>query len=318
MQIPLVSADELQHLLPYRALITALKTAFQKDDIQVPARHHYQYASDTTENNTLLIMPSWQSAGKIGIKLVTVSPQNTQKHMPAIQALMILFDTANGAPLMIIDGSELTIRRTVAASALASSLLSSENSSSLLIVGTGQVASQLAQAHSVVRDLQRIWIWGRNPDKAQRLAAELSTSGYTAQSITSLPDFVPQADIISCATLSPTPLIEGSWLREGQHLDLIGSFQPHMREVDTLAIKRSACYVDVKAAIDEAGELKVPLSQGEIDRSHVLGDLHEMCKGVAILRTQPQQITCFKSVGYALEDLVAANLVYDNFKYHES
>ena len=318
MQIPMVTADELKSLLPYNTLIEELKSAFKKDSIEVPPRQHYQYASGTSNDNTLLLMPSWQSGRNLGIKLVTVTPDNNQRHMPSVQALMILFDTSDGAPLMIIDGTELTIRRTVAASALASSFLSREESSRLLIVGTGQIAAQLAAAHSAVRDLQQIWIWGRHQHKAERLSAGLQTNGFPAEPVADLHEYIQQAHIISCATMSTEPLIQGSWLQQGQHLDLIGSFQPHMREVDTEAIKRSSCYVDIMGALEEAGEFQIPISQGEISTDHVLGDLGALCRREESSRTDFTQITCFKSVGYALEDLVAANLVYDNFRYHES
>lgn len=317
MQVPVVSADELKTLLPYKQLIEALRQAFVEKQINTPDRLHYQYPSNNGLENTLLIMPSWKADAHLGIKIVTVTPENHLKHMPTVQALMLIFDVGTGSPLMIMDGSELTIRRTAAASALSSGLLSRENSRCLLIVGTGKVATQLAQAHSEVRKIKRILVWGRSKNKAQRLAAQLKRSGYSAQSVDSLQEATEKADIISCATLSQDPLIMGRWLKPGQHLDLIGSFKPTMREADLEAVLRSRLFVDTKSAQVEAGELKIALDRGDLPESHIIGDLFYMCNNPKGLRTDPEQITCFKSVGFALEDLVAATLVFNNFHYNE-
>ncbi len=314
MAIPYISSAEIINYLPYKELIVSLQKAFADYEIYTPDRHHHAYGqSELDRANTLLVMPSWQLGGSLGIKLVTVTPNNQQNHQPTVQAIYTLFDIETGAPKAILDGSELTVRRTVAASALASKYLSKPDSRGLLIVGTGQIAGQLAQAHATIRPLEQVFIWGRALNKAQKLAEELKGMGFDAKAVSTVEEGMAAADIVSAATLADNPLIFGNHLKPGQHIDLIGSYLPNMREADDHLISRASIYVDTPLATQESGDLKIPMDSGIISDREIKGDLHKLCKADQVVRKSPQEITCFKSVGVGLEDLVAADLVFNKF-----
>jgi ornithine cyclodeaminase/alanine dehydrogenase-like protein (mu-crystallin family) len=209
-----------------------------------------------------------------------------------------------------MDGSRLTLWRTAAASALAARYLARPSARRLLLVGTGALAPFLVRAHAAVRPIEEIAIWGRRPDAAEALAAAMRTQGLSALRAENLPDAVGAADIISCATLSPTPVVSGDWLSPGSHLDLVGAFTPTTREADDAAVRRARLFVDTRAgALHEAGDLVMPLQTGVITQSDIVADLFELCGGRSRGRGSADEITLFKSVGTALEDLAAAILV---------
>jgi len=224
-----------------------------------------------------------------------------------------LNDATTGQVLSVMDGECLTARRTAAASALAASFLARRDSRHLLIVGAGRIAAELPAAHAAVRPIDRVTVWNRTFSKAQEIAGLAADQGFAAEATRDLQSAVAAADIISCATLSTEPLIRGAWLRPGVHLDLIGSFKPEMREVDDEAITRSLVAVDCHAsALSEAGDLVQPLAAGIIGREHVVADLYALCQGRHPGRGHEEQITLFKSVGHAIEDLAAAALAYQS------
>jgi ornithine cyclodeaminase len=209
-----------------------------------------------------------------------------------------------------MDGTELTLRRTGAASALASSYLSRTDSRRLLIVGTGALAPHLARSHCRVRPIDSIRIWGRSSDRARSLAQELAGSAHRVEATDDLRSAVQWADIISCATLATAPLILGEWLVPGQHLDLVGSFKAGMREADTHALQRAKIFVDMRAnAMADAGEIIQALESGALRPADILADLPDLTRGTHGGRSSHHDITLFKSVGHALEDLAAAQLV---------
>ena len=305
----IVSADEVHASLAFPALIDALAAMF-KAGAQVPLRHHHGIAVPGAPEATLLLMPAWQPGEALGIKIVSVFPGNAAKNLPAVMGQYLLLDAATGASKALIDGTALTLRRTAAASALASRFLSRAEAAHLLMVGTGALAPHLIAAHCAVRPIRRVSIWGRNAGHAHAAAAKMTLPGVSVSAVPSLENAVAEADIISCATLASAPLVHGRWLRAGQHLDLVGGFTPAMREADDDAVRRAAVYVDTRAgAMKEAGDIVQPLASGALAAEAVKGDLFDLCRGTAPGRGDAGAITLFKSVGTALEDLAAAKLV---------
>jgi alanine dehydrogenase len=291
-------------------LINRLERAFASE-CSIPVRQSYDVGSGSA-GKTLLLMPGWRMNGGIGVKLVTVFADNAIRSLPAVHACYVLFDADTGAPRAMLDGNELTLRRTGAASALAAKYLARPDAQRLLMVGTGELAPHVVLSHAIVRPIKAVRIWGRRIEKARETAAVLSGQGFTVEACDELQSAVAWADIISCATLSQEPLIAGRWLRSGQHLDLIGAFRPNMREADDAAMTRADLYVDTRAgALAEAGEFVQSLAAGSIGLSDVKGELSELVRGRVPGRSSPEAITLFKSVGTAIEDLAAAELAVD-------
>jgi ornithine cyclodeaminase len=302
-----VSADEIHHLLDYRRLIEALRGMF-RDGCEVPPRHHHSVAVPDAAAGTLLLMPAWQPGRHLGVKIVTVFPDNAAASLPAVHGSYVLLDATTGVPAALLDGTALTLRRTAAASALAADYLARSDSAVHLVLGTGALAPHLAAAHAAMRPIRETRIWGRDPAKAAALTKRLVTEGLAAKSVTDLPEAAATADLITCATLAREPLIRGEWLRPGTHLDLVGGFRPDMREADDEAVRRATLYIDTDAALHEAGDLTQPLASGVLARERIAGDLYALVRGTAAGRRDAQEITFFKSVGTALEDLAAAEL----------
>jgi ornithine cyclodeaminase len=304
-----VTAAEVHQSLDFPALIDALAAMF-KAGCEVPLRHHHGIAVPGAPEATLLLMPAWQPGAALGIKVVSVFPGNAAKSLPAVMGQYLLLDATTGAPRALIDGTALTLRRTAAASALASRFLSRTDAAHLLMIGTGALAPHLIAAHCTVRPIKRVTIWGRNPEHARAAAAKLDVPGISATVTGHLERAIADADIVSCATLAAAPLVHGAWLRAGQHLDLVGGFTPAMREADDDAVRRAAVYVDTRGgAMKEAGDIVQPLASGALAPAAIKGDLFDLCRGTAPGRGAPGEITLFKSVGTALEDLAAAKLV---------
>jgi ornithine cyclodeaminase len=307
MTLRVYSAAEVHAALPWPALVRALEEAFVAGDTEVPLRHVHALG----EGGSLLLMPAW-SAGALGVKLVTVMPQAAAQGLPTVQASYLLADRKSGAPLALLDGEALTVRRTAAASALAARHLARPDAKTLLVVGAGRLAPWLVRAHAALRPaLSRVMVWARRIDSARALAEQLQRDGIDAQPFADLATAVAQADIISCATTATEPLVQGGWLQPGTHLDLVGGFRPDMREVDDAAVARCApIVVDTRAgALAEAGDLAQTLARGVITPERIAGDLAELLRGDCRGRADRTQITLFKSVGTAIEDLAAARLV---------
>ncbi len=307
----IVTADEIANVLTYGALVDALANAF-RSEIAVPVRHHHTLPQAGTDA-TLLLMPAWTEEGErfLGCKIITVFPDNATQGRPSVYGQYLLMSGETGEPLALIEGRTLTAWRTAAASALASRYLSREDSSHLVMVGAGALAPHLVQAHASVRPIKRVTVWNRTKARAVSMAFGLAVSGIETEVTDDLEEAVRDADIVSCATLSATPIIKGEWLKKGAHLDLVGGFTPRMRETDDQAVKRARVYVDtIAGATKEAGDIVVPLKKGIIKRSAIKGDLFDLCRGEVKGRSSASQITLFKSVGTAIEDLAAAMLVW--------
>lgn len=246
----------------------------------------------------------------LGVKLVTIMPGNMKRRLPAVVSTYMLYDAVTGEQLALMDGNTLTSRRTVATSALAAKYLSREDASSLVILGAGRVGSLIADAYVAVRPVRRIVIWDIHHEQADRLDSSLRDRGLPAESTADIKTAIEAADIVSAATLATAPVIRGEWLKPGAHVDLVGAFTPDMLEADDEVMRRSSIYIDSTVAVEEAGELIKPLAAGVIGHNALLGTLTDLCRNNEFARTNPDQITCFKSVGSGLADLAAAQLVY--------
>lgn len=307
MQI--ITGEQVAASLPWPALIERLATTF-REGVESPPRHHHAMHRPDGEA-TMLLMPAWEPAGYIGVKMVNVFPQNAEHGVPAISGLYVLSEGKHGQPLACLDGSELTRRRTAAASALAARELARIDAETLLVVGTGKLAPMVIEAHAAVRRIRRVLVWGRNPEKAERLA-DAYRDRFDSVAVTDLAAASAEADVISCVTLSTEPLIRGEWLRPGTHLDLIGAFRPSMRETDGECLARSEVFVDTYAgARGEAGDIHQAIDEGLFSFEAIRADLAELLKGEKPGRSSDDAITLFKSVGASLEDLAAAIEVWE-------
>ena len=303
-----ISAAEVHAALPYPALVAALRAAFAAG-AQAPVRSSFPV---TPEGDRLLLMPAWRAGLDLGVKIVTVFPRNRERGIASVSALYVLLDGATGHLRALIDGEALTLRRTAAASALASTFLSRPESSLLLVVGTGALAPYMAAAHCAVRPIAKVLVWGRSFERATALAATLSVAGCPAEPIAELASGLAVADIVTCATTAREPLVRGAQVRPGTHVDLVGAFTREMRESDDALVKKAEVFVDTCAgALEEAGDLVQPIAGGAIGREQVLAELADLVTGRHPGRRTPEAVTLFKSVGTALEDLCAARLVFE-------
>lgn len=297
---------ETRAALPFAGLIEALGTMFTSG-CEAPTRHHHDVAVPGEANATLLLMPAWLPGRYIGVKMVSVFPGNATRGLPSIFGSYLLSSGATGELLAVLDGGELTARRTAAASALASRYLSRADSSTLLVAGTGRLSFNLIEAHACVRPIRRVLVWGRDAEKAGVIVLKTQALGIEAEVVDNLEAAAGRADIISCATLSSEPLIRGAWLRPGTHLDLIGAFKPSMRESDDAAASMARIFVDTRAgALSEAGDIVQPIRSGAISATDIVAELCELTREQNAGRRDDQEITLFKSVGASLEDLAGA------------
>jgi ornithine cyclodeaminase len=309
--IPFISAAAIDQTLTYPALVDALRHAFAAD-WTVPVRHHHAVPIPGEADQTLLLMPAWEGGKSVGIKIVTITPGNGARNLPAVQGIYLLMDGATGAPKALLEGKTLTVRRTAAASALAASFCARQDASVHLMVGAGALSQPLTEAHRAVRPIAQTLLWARDAAKAATKAEELRRAGIAVAVATNLEAAAREADIVSCATLSAEPLIRGAWLKPGAHLDLVGAYLPELRESDDEAVKRSTLFVDTRAgALKEGGDLLQPLKAGIIKESDVAAELADLCKGRHPGRKSDTEITLFKSVGTAIEDLAAAKLMLE-------
>ncbi len=306
-----VGAAEINSVLDYPPLVEALAGAF-RSGIVAPVRHHHAIERPG-ETATLLLMPAWGSGGDgfIGVKVASVFPLNAGRGKPSVMGTYLLLAGDSGEPLAGFDGMALTLWRTAAASALAASHLARPDAGHMAMIGAGALAPRLIAAHAAVRPIETVTIWNRTPETAERLAVALDRPGLTVTATRDREAAVRAADIVSVATMSPTPLVEGAWLKPGAHVDLVGAYAPHMREADDDAIRDVTVYVDTRdGALKEAGDIVQPIAAGVIGEADIAGDLFDLCRDMAPGRQSDDEITLFKSVGSAIEDLAAAILVW--------
>ena len=313
--IPFISDAFIAQNCNFSKLIEALRKGFSNTEIEVPMRHHHDFPNPQEKiDSTLLLMPAFHPGKDLGVKIVTASPNNGQHHLPAIQGVYIYLDAQKGNVKAILDAKVLTATRTACASALASSYLSRPDSSTLLMLGTGALATNLIRAHASVRPITKVYVWGRNSEKSQAVCEDLKDFPFSCEAVESIESVIHKADIISCATLSKTPLVLGKWLQEGQHLDLVGAYKKDMREADDEAITKASVFVDTfQGGLKESGDIVIPLATNVITKADIKADLFELCSNAKQGRTSAKEITFFKSVGHALEDLVAASYYFQEY-----
>jgi ornithine cyclodeaminase len=293
--------------LGFAELIPALRAAFAQG-CEVPLRHTHSIADPSGAGGSVLLMPAWKPGGLFGLKTVMIFPGNSARGLPGLHSLYTLFDATTGVPLAQLDGNQITSRRTAAAAALAASFLARSDASTLLVLGCGRVARLLPEAMRCVRPIVQVQVWNHRPEGAAALVGEWRAQGIDARAVTDLAAAAQSADIVSCATLATAPLVRGQWLRPGTHLDLIGSFTPQMRESDAECFARSRVFVDTEEALAKSGDVLGAAAEGAFDAARLQGTLAQLVRGECDGRRGPDEITLFKAVGNALEDLAAAEL----------
>ncbi len=301
----IISANELAKLAPYGEIVEALREGFRAN-YTTPVRHHHEISPAST----LLLMPAW-SREWTGLKTVVVKTGNAALGLPTVQASYLLIDNRTGGTVAMMDGTEITRRRTASASALAADYLARKDASRMVLVGAGALGAHFVRAHAAVRPIKSVGIFNRSLAKAQALADNLKSDGIDAVAVSDLEAAVRQADIVTCVTTSTAPIVRGAWLKPGAHVDLAGAFKPTMRETDGESVQRSRVFVDTRdGALAEAGDLLQARDEGKFDFAAVQGDLFELTRGTVKGRGSAAEITLFKSVGTALEDLATAIMVY--------
>ncbi|MDM9559266.1 ornithine cyclodeaminase family protein [Bordetella petrii] len=305
----IIDTEQTRRALAFPDVIAALRDAFLAG-ASVPPRHVHSIESGGARG-TSLIMPAWNEQGYFGVKVINIFPENTRQGLPGLHAVYTLYSARTGVPLAQVDGDVVTVWRTAGAAALGASYLARPDARVLLIVGSGRIAGLLAPAMRAVRPIERVLVWNVRPEGARALAASLAGQGFDAQAVEALEPAVRQADIVSCATLSTEPLVRGAWLRPGTHLDLIGSFKPDMKETDPACFDGTEVYVDTDEAPTKSGDLLAAFEAGVLAPAAIRGTLADLISGQAPGRTAASQVTVFKAVGSALEDLTLAAMVYE-------
>jgi ornithine cyclodeaminase len=299
------AAADIVRLLPYDLMARELPKRLAQS-ASAPQRHVHMLAQDGEPDASLLLMPAWNN-GIGGVKIVNVTPGNAKRRLPAVTASYLLFDALTGEHLALLDGGELTARRTAAVAAIAADRLAADSARRLLLIGSGRIASELAFAYRAVRSIDQVRVFSPTHANAQKLARALSAGGFDATPTEDLAAAQDWADIIACATLSHEPWVRGASLRPGQHVALIGGYLPDMREGDDLVMSRGQVWVDTRAALNEAGDLSGPIASGALTVDAIRGDLSELC-AQGRQAGREDAITVFKSVGEAAQDLAAAGL----------
>ncbi|MEI7644369.1 MAG: ornithine cyclodeaminase [Chloroflexales bacterium] len=310
-----LSGDDVRRAVPMSAAIDVVEAAFARlsdGGAVVPLRTRLEAPE---REGVSLFMPARIIGGAsaaLGIKVVSIFPQNARDHAePTIYALVSLFDPETGRPLAVIDGTSLTALRTGAASGVATRHMARAEAHRLAIFGAGAQALPQILAVCAVRPIDIVWIVNRSRDRATRLATRLRSEGYLGDVMiaSSAAQALAAADIVCTATSAPTPLFHDADLRPGTHINAVGSYKPTMAEVPGETVARARLIVDQRAAAwAEAGELVQARAAGLIDVGHVIGEIGEVVYGPLPGRTSADQITMFKSVGNAVQDLAVGTL----------
>ena len=308
-----IDAERVRTLAPMSRLVDCLDAAFRTGCV-VPHRQVVAMPG-LDEGRLFLSMPAFSYNGGAIVKVVTVCPENSLKGLPTIQGAIIVFSDS-GKPMALLDGTTVTHMRTGAASALASRYLSRPDSTHLVVMGTGALAPFMAEAHCAVRPIGKVTVWGRRLERAIETVEAIRSRvgrGVEVAVTNSIEKAVRDADIVSCSTSSAEPVLSGIWLKPGAFVDLVGSFSPSKREADDEVMTRSRIFVDtLEGAMSEAGDILIPMGRGLISRQRVEGEIADLVSGRIKGRVNPDEITLFKSVGTALEDLAASRLILES------
>lgn len=312
MRLRLLSGSDIQRALPMRACIEEMKAAFAQlsaGRATVPLRTHLPIPA---HQGMTLFMPAYLAqSGDLGAKIVSVFLGNLDRGLPTIHAVVVVLDATTGVPLALLDGTYLTALRTGAASGAATDLLARPDAEVVAIFGAGGQGRTQLEAVCSVRPIRRALVFDSNRSQAERYVDEMRGRGAPLPADISVADdpqeAARQADVICTATTSKTPVFSGANLRPGTHVNAVGAYTPEMQEIDVDTIRRAKVVVDSRdAALSEAGDLIIPLKQGLITPAHVHAELGEVVAGLKPGRENEEDITFFKSVGVAVQDVAAA------------
>lgn len=314
MTLRILSAEHVRNLLPMGECIEVMAAAMaaaSAGTVSIPPR---LITPLIDKSGFLALMPgSSRQLGVYGAKVVSLHPTNPQNNRPAIQGFVTLFDHHTGAPVAIIEGAEITAIRTAAASGLATQLLAREDVHTCGILGTGVQAVTHIDAICAVRPISEILVWGRDSKKtADFAAAQAHRTGVDIRSVED-PALAARCDVVCTVTGSPTPILKGEWVRTGAHVNLVGAHSLSTREADTDLIKKSAVYIDLLSSVkNEGGDIMLPIQEGAIDESHIIGEIGQLVEGRIPGRASNEQITLYNSLGITAQDLFAARHIYAN------
>ena len=316
--MPLILTEsDVKSLLSMDDLITTMETAlaeFSAGDVRQPLRTILQVGD---QKAFFGVMPAYVSSlPALGTKLVTVFATNTERNLPTHLATIVLLDPETGALLALLDGRYITEARTAAVSAVSVKHLAREDSSVLALIGSGVQARSHLEALACVTRLRDVRVWSPSSEHRQSFAAEM---GHRTQApitaVDSARDAVTEADIIVLATSAREPVVRNEWIRDGAHICAVGACRPDHREMDAALVARGRIYVDSRqGALAEAGDVVLAMHEGAIDASAILGELGEVIAGSRPARGNRTEVTIFKSLGMAVEDVAAAHLAFERAK----
>ena len=301
-----IGKDEISRVLTFPHLIAALGEAHRRPKIDI---------SDTmlgTPEHCYYVRNAVDSGRYFASKLITSFPANLASGaLPAVQAVVVLFDACDGRPLVVMDGTAITWWRTAADSGLGANYLARDDVETLLVVGAGAMAPWLVRAHRVARpSMARVLCWNRSEARAAQLAQEFEAEGLAAEAVTDLESAVRSADVVTTCTRTNLPLVQGSWLKPGTHLDLVGGYDLQTREADDDCVRASRVYVDRRETAKDVADIAEPLGSGVLRESDILGDLYDLATGRVPARRSLADITFFKNAGGAHLDLMTAEIVF--------
>ena len=317
MEIRVLSSDDVQKALPMAEAIEGMKRAYSRlssGRVEMPLRSRVHVPE---QEGVLLTMPAaLPDDSEMAVKLVTVFGKNPARGFPLIHAAVLVLDTENGQIKALMDGEVLTAVRTGAGVGAATELLATTDAVSVAIIGSGKQACSQLDAVCTVRSIRQAWVYSPNPEHAQKFVEEMSGVGpipRDIQAVTSSAEAVKNADIVCTATASSTPVISFKNLKQGAHLNAVGSFQPSMQEIDSDTIQNALVFVDSReSALIETGDIVTPLKQGLITADKIVAEIGELINGTKSGRTSPEQLTFFKSCGVAVQDAVSAGIALKN------
>ncbi len=322
MRIRILSAPDVRQTLPMKAAVEGMKTAFSQlssGEATVPLRSRIAVPKS---NGVALFMPallagaSEEGSGTLAVKVVSVFGDNPKRDLPIIHAAVMVLDSVTGRPLALMEGGSLTAIRTGAGSGAATDVLAREDASVVAIFGSGVQARTQLEAVCTVRKMEQVWVYSPTASHAEAFAAEMTGTGPIPADVrvTRSPrEAITHADIICAATTSRVPVFDGQDLQPGAHINGVGSFTPEMQEVDVETVGRSLVVVDSRESVmEEAGDLIVPIQNGDIAASHIHAEIGEVIAGSQSGRTSAEQITYFKSCGVAVQDAIAAGIALAN------
>ena len=312
MELRVINPQQVKDLLPMAECVEVMKGAMRcasRRDAVMPLRAKF----DLPGEGLCGWMPGYMADPPVfGMKLIGYFENNVPLGRHSHNGVVVLFETEHGRPFAIVDASEITAIRTAAASAMATRLLAREDVATLTIMGYGAQGRRHLESMLCVRDFQEVRIWGRDMVKARAFADDLGPRfRVDVRAVEDARESLRGADVICTVTGSPTPIVLGDWLEPGQHINAVGTSFPGLRELDTDAVVRSRMFVDLReGAIAQAGEFQMARDEGAIDESHILGEIGEVSLGSVVGRTNPEDITLYKSLGLVVQDLASAHHVF--------